>query len=107
MENIRKRIKELREKRGLLQKEVAEKIGVTRETINNIENGKSKGNIEMIEPLCRVLGVTPTYLILGKETSNDLGLNPEGEKLYKEYLQYLREKYPKDQEKEYKKIENL
>ncbi len=105
MKQIGKRIKYLREKKGLLQKEVAEKIGVTRETIVNIENGRSKGTMEIVEPLCEILGVSPNYLILGRDTISELGLSPEGEKLYKEYLTYLQEKYPK--EKEYKKIGNL
>lgn len=104
---IGKRIREIRIKKNMKQSELADKAGVSRMTITNIENGKHKGTFELVQPICNALEITPTYLILGKETSNDLGLNPEGEKLYKEYLQYLREKYPKDQEKEYKKIENL
>lgn len=34
------RLKELREKKGLTQKEVGEKVGVSRQAINAIETGK-------------------------------------------------------------------
>lgn len=105
MNEIGERIKELRQKNGLKQSDLAERLGVSRVTITNIENGKHKGTFELIKPLCEILEVTPNYLILGKDEQQPVfNLNKEGENLYKEYLKYLEEKYPK---KEYKEVGNL
>ena len=47
-----------RKKSGLSQENVAEKLGVSRQTINMIENGGYNPTIELCIKLCRELGVT-------------------------------------------------
>lgn len=49
-------IKELREKRGLTQKELGEKVGVSRQAINAIETGKFDPSIWLAYDLARYFG---------------------------------------------------
>jgi putative transcriptional regulator len=52
------KMKELRAGLGLSQAELAKRVGVSRQTINMIENGSYNPTIELCIKLCRVLGVT-------------------------------------------------
>ena len=53
MEN---KVKELREKIGLTQKELGEKVGVSRQAINAIETGKFDPSIWLAYDLARYFG---------------------------------------------------
>ena len=53
MEN---RIKELRKQKGLRQEDLAKLVGVTRQTINAIENNKYNPTPELAMRLARLLG---------------------------------------------------
>ena len=52
------RMKERRSTLGLSQAELAKRIGVSRQTINMIENGGYNPTIELCIRICRELGVT-------------------------------------------------
>ena len=52
-----------RGKLGLSQKDLAEKLDVTRITINNVENGKSCFARSTIEKACNIFGCTPIDLM--------------------------------------------
>jgi len=52
----------LREKAGLSQDELAEKLEVTRQTVSNWENDKNKIDLEKAKRLCEVFGITPNEL---------------------------------------------
>ncbi len=52
------RMKERRSSLGLSQAELAKRIGVSRQTINMIENGGYNPTIELCIRICRELGVT-------------------------------------------------
>ncbi len=52
------RMKERRSALGLSQAELAKRIGVSRQTINMIENGGYNPTIELCIRICRELGVT-------------------------------------------------
>ena len=65
-----KRIKEERERLGLTQKEVAEKLGILLSTYQGYESIKTRHrepDLEMTGKIADVLGVTTDYLILGRE----------------------------------------
>ena len=51
-------MKEARAKAGLSQQELAEKLGVSRQTINAIEKGDYNPTIKLCVGICRVLGRT-------------------------------------------------
>ena len=60
------RLREIRTKSGLTQKELADKSGVSVVTIQNCESG-SAANSKTLIKIARVLGVSIDYLLLGEE----------------------------------------
>ena len=68
MEN---RIRELRKAAGVSQEELAKRCGVTRQTINAIENNKYDPTLALAFHLARELGTTVDALFCGggQETS--------------------------------------
>lgn len=67
IEESGKRLKGLRINAGRTQNEVAEDIGVSRETIARIEAGKRGTTVDMIDMMAEYYGVTTDYIINGKE----------------------------------------
>lgn len=57
------RLLELRKKKGLSQKNIAELLHVTRTQISDIENGKSGTNLERFLQLCEFYQVSADYLL--------------------------------------------
>ncbi len=60
---MRNRIREWREKRGLTQEEMAEKLGVHFTTYSRVENGHTGLSEQWIKRLCKALEVHPADLI--------------------------------------------
>lgn len=60
---IDERIKELRNKIGLTQKELAKRIGVTRNTVNSWEMAISSPSCVCLAELSKVFGVSSDYLL--------------------------------------------
>ena len=52
------KIKEFREKEGLTQADLAEKVGARRETIVHLENGKYNPSLKLAMDIARVFDVT-------------------------------------------------
>lgn len=73
---LARRLKNLREKHGYLQKFVADKLGVRSNTLSGYENGTRSPDPEMLVELARLYNVTTDYLL--GETDN-----PNNEKLSK------------------------
>lgn len=68
-----KRIKEIRDAKGLTQIAFAEKINVSRSYMNKIENGSKSPSIDLLIEIAVFGDVTLDYLILGRiqdETQN-------------------------------------
>lgn len=57
------RIKEIRQHIGLTQAEVAEKLGIAKQSVTNYESGKTDPSIRNLIALATVLGVTTDYLL--------------------------------------------
>lgn len=77
---IGKRIKQLRENKGLTQKELAEKLTVKRETVNQWENGTRDLKTEYTIKLANFFEVTCDEILRGVKAENvsinkDLGLS--------------------------------
>lgn len=64
-------IKELREKRKLTQKELANEIHVSDKTVSKWETGKGLPDIGVIEELSRALGVSLAELLAGEYMENE------------------------------------
>lgn len=56
------RIKEIRKRLGLSQKDFGEKIGVNRDVISNIELGRVELKPLMANTICSIYGVNPLWL---------------------------------------------
>ena len=63
-------IKELREKKGFTQKQLAELINVSDKAVSKWETGKGLPDISLIEPLARNLGVSVAELLSGEYITN-------------------------------------
>lgn len=61
-------IRELRKKRGFTQQALADRMGVTRTSITNLEGGKQRPSIHFIYALCDKLS-TSTYDIFPKSSN--------------------------------------
>ena len=71
----------VRKMHGFSQDELAEKIGVSRQTLSKYETGESLPDIERCKLLAEVLDVSLDY---DRENSNDLGLGvpPKGKHVF-------------------------
>ena len=65
---IGKQLKELRVSRGWKQYEVAEKVGLSRPAVSNIEAGKRSLTLSTLQRFCEVFSIDISYF--GIETDN-------------------------------------
>ena len=63
-------IKKLREKKGITQAELAQKIGVSDKTVSKWETAKGLPDISLIEPLAKELGVSVIEILSGDYITN-------------------------------------
>ena len=63
-------IRRLREKKGMTQLELADRIGVTDKAVSKWETKKGLPDIALIEPLAAALGVSVTELLSGEAVEN-------------------------------------
>lgn len=60
---LNERIKQLRTERGLSQVDLAEKLGVSKQSVSNWENDNIQPSIEMLLKISRIFSVTTDYLL--------------------------------------------
>jgi len=65
-----KTIKDLREKKGFTQKQLADMLSVSDRTVSKWETQKGLPDITLLEPLSKALGVTVTELLSGECIEN-------------------------------------
>ena len=63
-------MKEARTRAGLSQQELADRLGVSRQTVNAIEKGDYNPTIRLCVGICRVLGLTLNDLFWEEEGAN-------------------------------------
>ena len=63
-------IRELREKKGLTQAELAERLYVSDKTVSKWENGKGYPDITLLEAIAGAFGISVTELLAGKAVEN-------------------------------------
>lgn len=66
---IGEKLLELRKEKRLSQEEVAEKLGVTRQTVSKWETDQSTPDFDKIAPLCTLYGITSDELLMGKKVA--------------------------------------
>lgn len=91
---IANRIKMLRENKGLSQKALADKLGITRSSVNAWEQGISVPSTQYIVELATMFEVSTDYL-LNFKNSNSIsieGLNDKEVKIVLELIEYFRQK---------------
>lgn len=64
---VNERIKEVRKKSELTMEKFGRRIGVTKSTISNIENGNRNATEHMIKSICREFGYNEDWLRYGTE----------------------------------------
>lgn len=85
------RLKEMRDKRGLLQREVADAVGVSTGSISFYEKGIKNPSQDVLTKLANFYGVTTDYLLKG-ETIDIEESFPEGIQLLRRAKEELSEK---------------
>lgn len=68
---IGEKLLNLRKEKHLSQEEVAEKLGVTRQTISKWETDGSTPDFDKIVPLCQLYGITADELLTGKKSNDE------------------------------------
>lgn len=63
-------IKQLREKRGMIQAELADKIGVSSKTVSKWETARGLPDITLLQPLAQALGICVIELMNGEPITN-------------------------------------
>ena len=62
-----RRLKDLREDKDLVQKEVAAYLGIDQRVYSNYETGKREPSLELLVAMSRYFNVSINYLITGEE----------------------------------------
>lgn len=68
-QELGKAIRQARLEQGMTQTELADKAGVTRRTVSNIEIGATTGQARVRQVLCEALGIDPARAIAGDDYS--------------------------------------
>lgn len=64
---MKNRIEEIRKARGVNQEELAKALGVTRQTISSLENGRYNPSIELAYKLSKYFGMTIEEVFIFEE----------------------------------------
>ena len=70
--NMGERITELRKSKGLSQEELAEQLGVSRQSVSKWETGASTPDTDKAIAMSRIFGVTADFLLTGESSNSDL-----------------------------------
>lgn len=91
-EVIRANIERYLSSSGYSQKEVAEKLGVSKSSVTNWIKGKNTPDVNLVVPLCELLGITVLDLFSSdtehssfRHTENAPDITPEALKIAKDY----------------------
>lgn len=70
--NLGETIKTLRKERGMKQKDLAEKAGISANALLFIEKDRSLPTRETIDSICKALDISVSYLLLSALTDDDV-----------------------------------
>lgn len=66
------RIRRYREDRGISQKELAEKLGISNSRVSNWEQGINRPDADILADICEALNVSPSELLDVRLSPDDL-----------------------------------
>ena len=73
MENtFSNRLKKLKEKLVITQRDIQDKAGITQSTVSNIESGKTQPELETIRKIAEAYKVNPVWLETGEGEMMDI-----------------------------------
>lgn len=72
--NLNDRLRELRQKSGLTQEQVAERLGVTRQTISSYESGRTEPGLDILRELAKIYNADVSE-ILGENQFSQTRIN--------------------------------
>ena len=78
---VGRRIRELRQKKGMLQEELARQAGLSPSALSNFEQGRRRTSLDWLGKISTSLGVTVSDLIPESRTRKPLAESKEEEKL--------------------------
>lgn len=84
---VGRKIRELRQDKGLLQEELARKAGLSASALSNFEQGRRRISLEWLRKISKVLGVTVSDLIPDSRIRKPLAENDEEEGLLSSWRQ--------------------
>ena len=64
---MKNRIEEIRRERGILQEELAKALGVSRQTISSLENGRYNPSILLAYKIAKYFGMTIEQVFIFEE----------------------------------------
>ena len=64
---MKNRIEEIRKERGIRQEEFAKALGVSRQTISSLENGRYNPSIQLAFKIARYFGITIEEVFIYEE----------------------------------------
>ena len=67
---MKNRIEEIRKARGMNQEELAKALGVSRQTISSLENGRYNPSVELAYKLSKYFGMTIEEVFIFEEAEN-------------------------------------
>jgi transcriptional regulator with XRE-family HTH domain len=74
MSPIRLRVAELRQAKGWTQKELADRAGISRQTVIRVENDTNRRlDYDVLEKLAEAFAVDPAYLIVSESRKRGRG----------------------------------
>lgn len=88
---MKDRIREARETLGLSQAQFAEKVGLTKNYISLVENGKRSLSARTVADICRIFGISEDWMLTGDGSIFEI--SPEAETTA-EYLATVMKEFP-------------
>ena len=73
LREIGKRIQARRKFLGYTQEQLADMMNVSIQMVSNLERGNKAIRIDNLINLCQILNISTDYILIGKETSADIG----------------------------------
>lgn len=90
-ENFKENLQAARERKGMTQKEVAEKIGVAKSTYSLYESGNREPNVQTIKRISDLLGASADELLGIDDSQITIAAHFDGNEYTAEELEKIRE----------------